>query len=147
MKPSKQKRGIVSLLVIAGIVTILTMAQYTYNLIVQFNSPITESTNPLSDFLAGFAVGISWVSFLMVAIIIYNIYNNLKTGKIFTCKLIYFVQMFGLTQIVSGACIMISNGGVSYTESYSAVIGLLVIVFAQIFKIGLKMQVQEELTI
>lgn len=147
MKSGKQKRGIVSLLVIAGVVTILTMTQYTYNLIVKFNSPITESSNPLSDFLAGFAVGISWVSFLMVAIIIYNIYNNLKTGKILTCKLIYFVQLFGLTQIVAGVCIIISNGGVSYTESYSAVVGLLIIIFAQIFKIGLKMQVQEELTI
>lgn len=103
---------------------------------------------PFEDFCRGFSEGLNLVSFLIVAIISVMIYRKLDAGKIFSRSVIYYVQLFGILQIVSAIVAGLGESeGELLANPHSIIIGILIIIFAQVFRVALRMQQEEELTV
>lgn len=143
---NKNQRQMILLVAFAAGATIFGAVQYAKE-IVELSENLIDSNDHLSCFLQGFAVGLNLTSFLMILIIEYLVYRGVKAGKIFSNRLVYFVQIFGLTKIAATLCYAFSQGGATSHESTQIIIGLLIIIFAQIFKIAFRMQQEEELTV
>lgn len=103
---------------------------------------------PFMAFCKGFSEGLNIISFLIVVIISALIYKRLDGGSIFSKSIIYYVQLFGLLQIISAifAGLSVAQGRL-FANPHSIIIGILIIIFAQVFRVALRMQQEEELTI
>ncbi|CDN31289.1 hypothetical protein BN938_1195 [Mucinivorans hirudinis] len=144
----KSKRRLDILLGLGGGVTLSAFINDLGGLIKIFQEYVSQSVSPASDFMRGMAAGLNLTGFIVVMIIIWNIYQcNRRNEKLFSFALIYYVTLFGLLQVVSSLLMTFGQGGAGNAERFQIMIGLLIIIFAQIFRRALKMQQEEELTI
>lgn len=143
-------RSLRSVLIATAVVVLVGSINFGVGIYRDWDVESAESGSAVADFLRGFSLSISLMCFVVEVILIVCLWRAARLGRLFSPMIIYYCQCFGVFLVMALVSRNIANLLVDASSSLNfegLATAFMVIVFAQIMKIGYKLQQEQELTI